>query len=163
MKFFHRLRTQFRKQELDKDLSEELAFHIDQETEENMAAGMSAEEARYAARRTFGGIDQVKEECRDAWGLRFIDTLFQDIRFAVRMLGKNPGFTAVVVLTLALGIGVNTAIFSLVDQLLLWSVPAREPNQLVKIEGVYSSRYQFFCAYRDLNQTFCWWFASRHF
>ena len=160
MKFSHRLRTQFRKQELDKDLSDELAFHIEKETEENIAAGMSAEEARYAALRTFGGIDQVKEECRDAWGLRFIDTLFQDIRFAVRMLGKNPGFTAVVVLTLALGIGVNTAIFSLVDQLLLWSVPAREPNRLVKIEGLYSSSYPFFCAYRDLNQVFSGVLAS---
>src|ERR1035437_1330637 len=160
MKFSHRLRTQFRKQELDKDLSDELAFHIEKETEENIAAGVRAEEARYAALRTFGGIDQVKEECRDAWGLRFIDTLFQDIRFAVRMLGKNPGFTAVVVLTLALGIGVNTAIFSLVDQLLLWSVPAREPNRLVKIEGLYSSSYPFFCAYRDLNQVFSGVLAS---
>src|ERR1035441_10187381 len=163
MKLFHRLRALFRKEELDQELSEELAFHIQQETEENIAAGMSAEEARYAAMRKFGGIDQVKEECRDAWGLRFIDDLLQDVRFGLRMLGKNPGFTAVVVLPLALGIGVNTAIFSLVDELLLWSVPAREPNRLVKIEGVYSSRYQFFCAYRDLNQTFCWWFASRHF
>ena len=67
MKFFHRLRTMFRKQELDNDLSDELAFHIEQETEENIAAGMPPDEARYAAIRKFGGIDQVKEECRDAW------------------------------------------------------------------------------------------------
>jgi putative ABC transport system permease protein len=83
MNFFHRLRSQFHKKELDQDLSEELAFHIQQETEENIAAGMSAEEAHYAALRKLGGVDQVKEECRDAWGLRFIDTLFQDIRFGL--------------------------------------------------------------------------------
>jgi len=87
-------------------------------------------------------------------------TLFQDVKFGLRMLAKNPGFTAVAVLTLALGIGANTAIFSLVDQLLLWSVPAREPNRLVRIEGVYSSTYPFFCAYRDLNQVFDGVFAS---
>jgi predicted permease len=160
MKILHHLRTQFRKKELDQELSEELAFHLQKETEENIAAGMRAEDARYAALRKFGGIDRVKEECRDAWGFRRLEELLQDLRFAVRMLGKNPGFTAVVVLTLALGIGVNTAIFSLVDQLLLWSVPAREPNRLVKIEGGYSSSYPFFCAYRDLNQTFSGVLAS---
>ena len=86
--------------------------------------------------------------------LGWLETFWQDLRFALRMLRKSPGFTAVAVLTLALGIGVNTAIFSLVDQLLLWSVPAREPNRLVRIEGFYSSSYPFFCAYRDLNQVF---------
>jgi predicted permease len=160
MKFFRRLRALFRKEELDKELSDELAFHLEKQIEQNMAAGMTAEEARYAALRSFGGVEQVKEECRDAWGVRFIDTLLQDIRFGLRMLAKNPGFTAVAVLTLAFGIGVNTAIFSLVDQLLLWSIPAREPNRLVKIEGVYSSTYPFFCAYRDLNQVFSGVLAS---
>jgi hypothetical protein len=160
MRFFHRLRSQFRKQELDKELSEELAFHIEQETEENIAAGMSAKEARYAALRKFGGIDQVKEECRDAWGLRFIDTLLQDLRFGLRMLVKNPGFTTVVVLSLALGIGVNTAIFSLVDQLLLWSIPGREPSRIVMLEGGRSGSYPFYCAYRDRNQVFSGVFAS---
>ena len=95
MKFFQRLRTQFRKKELDKELSEELAFHIEKETEENVAAGMSAEEARLAALRKFGGVDQVKEECRDAWGVRFIDTLLQDLRFGVRRTNRLRRFSMI--------------------------------------------------------------------
>jgi len=87
-------------------------------------------------------------------------TFWQDVRYGLRMLAKNPGFTTVVVLTLALGIGMNTAIFSLVDQLLLWTVPAHEPNRLVRIEGVYSRSYPFFCAYRDLNHMFSGVLAS---
>jgi hypothetical protein len=83
-----------------------------------------------------------------------MSALLQDLRYGLRMLAKNPGFTAVVVLTLALGIGMNTAIFSLVDQVLLWTVRAHEPNRLVRIQGIYSSSYPFFCAYRDLNQVF---------
>ena len=89
-----------------------------------------------------------------------MSTVIQDLKFGLRMLAKNPGFTVVAVLTLALGIGMNTAIFSLVDQLMLWTVPAREPNRLVEVEGYFSRSYPFFCAYRDLNQTFSGVLAS---
>ena len=133
MKFFHRIRTQFSKQKLDQELFEELTFHIEKETEENIAAGMSEEEARYAALRKFGGIDQMKEECRDAWGLRFIETLFQDLSFAARMLANSPGFTAVAIITLALGIGVNTAIFSLLHDTILARLPISHPEELVQL------------------------------
>ena len=134
MKFFHRLRTQFRKRKLDQELSEELAFHIEKETEENIAAGMSTEEARFAALRKFGGVEQVKEECRDAWGVRFIEALLQDMRFGLRQLRRNPGFTTVAVTTLALGIGVNTAIFSLIDAVMLRMLPVEKPGELFQVQ-----------------------------
>ena len=91
-----------------------------------------------------------------------MSALLQDLRYGLRMLAKNPGFTAVAVLSLVLGIGANTAIFSLVDQLLLWSIPGREPSRLVKLEGGRSGSYAFYCAYRDRNQVFSGVFASSH-
>src|SRR5208283_5707973 len=91
-----------------------------------------------------------------------MSTLIQDLKYSLRMVAKNPGFTAVVVLTLALGIGVNVAIFSLVDQLLLWSIPAREPSRLVKLEGMYTEAYPFYCEFRDRNQVFSGMLAGSH-
>ncbi|MGO8792320.1 MAG: ADOP family duplicated permease [Terriglobia bacterium] len=137
MKFLHRLRALFRKEKLDHQLGDELAFHLDKQIEQNLAAGMRAEEARYAALRKFGGVEQVKEECRDAWGARFIGALLQDIRFALRMLRKNPSFTAVAIITLAVGIGANTAIFSLADVFMFRPLPVRDADRLtvVAVQG----------------------------
>ena len=128
-----RLRSIFHKTRVEDDLSEELRFHLEKQIEQNIAKGMSTKEARYAALRTFGGVEQVKEECRDSWGVRAINELAQDIRYGLRQLRRNPGFTAVAVLSLALGIGVNTTVFSIVDSAFLRSWPVENPGALVSI------------------------------
>ena len=150
----------FSRRRLYGDLSAEIEQHLAEKVDELVASGMSREEATFAARREFGNVLQIEERSREVWQWPALENFLMDIRYGLRQLRKSPGFTTVVVLMLALGIGVNTAIFSLVDQLLLWSVPAREPNRLVKIEGIYSSTYPFFCAYRDLNQVFSGVLAS---
>jgi len=126
-----KLHALFRRDEVEQQLDDELRFHLDREIEENLASGMTHEQARLAAMRSFGNVDQSKEECRDARGVTLIEDLMRDVRYSVRLLIKNPTFTLIAVLTLALGIGANTAIFSLLDAVLLKSLPVKEPDRLV--------------------------------
>lgn len=134
-KFSLRLRSLFRKNRVEQELSDEIRFHLERLREQNVAKGMSHQEAHYAALRELGGIEQIKEECRDVRRVNAVETFLQDVRYGLRQLGRNPGFTVVAVLTLALGIGANTAIFSVVDAVLLRSLPVKKPNELVLLYG----------------------------
>jgi hypothetical protein len=120
-----------KKKRRERQLQAELQFHLDRQIADNLRAGMSPEEARRDARLKFGGLEQLKEDCRDVRRTRWLETVLQDLRFSLRLLRRSPGFSIVAVACLALGIGANAAIFSVMDALMLRLLPVENPEQLV--------------------------------
>jgi hypothetical protein len=164
--FASRFSALFSKRPLEQEMNDELRSHIEMLFEEKVRRGMPREEARRAAMRSFGGVDQAKEIYRDQRGLPMIENLLQDLRYGLRILLKNPGVTCVVVMSLALGIGANTAIFSLLNAVVLKSLPVPYAEQLVQFsftdpgsgENSYMP-YPYFERIRDKNQTLSGVFA----
>ena len=128
-----RLRSLFGQRSVERELSRELSYHLDQQIQENLEKGMSFDDARRAALRNFGGVAQIQEECRYMRRTNHIETIWNDLRYAVRILLKNPGFTFVIILTMALSIGANSAIFSVIVGVLLRPLPFASPDRIVRI------------------------------
>jgi predicted permease len=135
-----RLRSLFLRRRADRELNAELEFHLQQQIEELVAQGVDPAEAPYAALRSMGGVQQVKEQCRETRQVGLLENIGQDLRFAARTLVKTPAFSSIVILTLALGIGVNTAIFSLVNGILLRPLPYADPDRLVGLWNISSPK-----------------------
>jgi len=162
-----RAKALFRRKQLEKDLDEELAFHLAMREAKKRAAGIAAEEAKYAARRQFGNATRVKESCREMWSFASLETFWRDLRYGARALAKNPGFTVVAVVAIALGIGVNTGIFSVLNGVALRLLPIPRAEQIVSVDQIFHGKlsrnvhgepglfsYSEYKNYRDHNHVF---------
>lgn len=130
---FYRVRALLRHNTVESEMSDELSFHFEQQVEKYVSAGIPRNEAVRRAQLDFGGSEQIKEECRDARGVSFLENLLQDVRYALRIFGRTPVITGIAILSLALGIGANTAIFSLIDAVMLRLLPVQNPQDLVQL------------------------------
>src|SRR5258708_72695 len=137
MRWFEQLRMRiqmlFRRGEASARLDDELRFHLERQIAENVASGMNADEARYAALRTFGNPALLREQARSAWSWGWLESLFRDLRYGIRTQLRTPGFAATAILVMALGIGANVALFTVVRGVLLKPLPYRDPTQLFLI------------------------------
>ncbi|MFZ0591204.1 MAG: permease prefix domain 1-containing protein, partial [Bryobacteraceae bacterium] len=145
------------------ELEDELRDHMEQEVASNIQAGMPPEEAKFAAQRLAGSISLYKEECRDARGTGFIENFVRDLRYSIRTLRRTPLFTVVAIVTLALGIGANTTVFTFVENILLRSFPARNPEQLVALnwQDAINMSYPNYVDFRDRNTVLSGLIADR--
>jgi macrolide transport system ATP-binding/permease protein len=167
MSMWKRVKALFRRKQLERDLEDELAFHLTMRAEKKRTAGIAGEEAKYAARREFGNAMRVKEICREMWSFVSVETFWRDLRYGARALGKNPGFTAVAVLAIALGIGVNTGIFSVLNGMALRLLPIPAASQVVSVDQIFHGKihrnvhgeptlfsYPEYHEYREQNHVF---------
>jgi predicted permease len=148
-----RFRSLFRRTAVTHEIDQELQFHLEQQMEKYLRAGLTHQQASRRVRLDFGGLAQVREDCHQASGINFVEHIAQDFRYAMRMFGRTPGFTIVVIITLALGIGANTAVFSLINAVLLQMLPVKHPEQLVqfsKVQPVYGPNDYF--SYPDFER-----------
>lgn len=157
------LRSAFRRRQAESDLEEEMQDHLQQEIEYNLRAGMPPDEARFAAQRLVGSIALHKDECRDARRTAFAESYVRDLRYAFQMLRRAPLFTAAAILTLALGIGANTVVFTFVENILLRSLPVHDPQRLVSLNwgGMVNISYPNYIDFRDRNTVFSGLIAAR--
>src|SRR5262249_61180123 len=148
-----RLRSILRRGKVEKELDDEIRYHVERKRQQYVSEGLGPDAARHAALRDMDGLEARKEQCRDARRVGFVEDLLQDLRYGLRMLRRSPGFTGVALLSLGLGIGANTAVFTLINALFLKALPVIRPQELVTVKGQRAGGFGLisFPMYRDLR------------